>query len=290
MHKNQHTIIQEINFEGITLHGGDTISVRLRPSAENTGIVFYRADKNISIRANCQTVYNTHLATTLKDGDVSISTVEHLLSAMAALSLDNLLIELNGDELPILDGSAASWFVLLSACGFRQQNASRRYIRILKEVSVNGGAQRASWRPSPNGSSCYDARINYPHAVVNQTGTEYSFTLTTEAYEQQISRARTFCYINDVEAMHQQKRALGGSLQNAVVYDDNGVINAEGLRYPNEFIRHKVLDIIGDCYINGHLVLGHYQGEGPGHSINNHLMRALADNPDTWEWYEQEEE
>lgn len=284
----QQTIVREVGFEGIALHGGNTVSVRLRPAAENTGIVFRRTDKKTDIRADCKAVCDTHLATTLGGGDggATVGTVEHLLSALAAFSLDNLLIELNGDELPILDGSAASWCALLGACGVRPQKAARRHIRVRREVSVNGGAQRASWRPAADDASCYEVTINYPHAIVTRGGASCSFALTADDYERRIGRARTFCYINDVETMHRHNRAQGGSLQNAVVYDDNGVINAEGLRYPDEFVRHKMLDVIGDCYINGHLVLGDYQGESPGHSLNNKLMRALAADKTAWEWTE----
>ena len=286
----QHTVAREISFDGIALHSGSVVHVRLAPAAENTGIVFHRTDINADIRADCLAVQETFLATTLcaPNSTASVSTVEHLLSAMAALAVDNLRVEIDGSELPILDGSAAPWWLLLNnACGLRQQHAARRFIRVKKNIETADNGRQVRFSPSENDSCRYDVMISYPHNVVNQSGTHFAFSLLQDNYEHNISRARTFCYVNDVEAMHRLQRAQGGSLQNAVVYDDKAVINPEGLRYPDEFVRHKLLDAIGDCYINGHLVLGNYSGNSPGHDMNNKLMRALMADANAWEWTEQ---
>lgn len=281
----QHTIAREEEFVGIALHSGGEVRVRLLPAAENTGIVFRRRDLGGEIKADCQAVADTNLATTLQGGGIAVGMVEHLLSALAANRVDNLIVELDGAEVPVLDGSAAPWQLLLNACGRAPQAAARRTIRVLQPVRVEaGGGEFAEFAPA--GESSYHVTIDYPHKVVNSTGVEYDFLLTESGYAGEIVRARTFCYVGDVEIMHRSNRALGGSLQNAVVYNDETVINEGGLRYPDEFVRHKVLDAIGDCFINGHVVTGSYRSHKPGHGLNNRLMRALMANPQAWEWSE----
>ncbi|MCH9757567.1 MAG: UDP-3-O-acyl-N-acetylglucosamine deacetylase [Proteobacteria bacterium] len=281
----QQTILKEGAFTGIALHRGGEVSVRLLPATENSGIVFRRSDLGSEIKSDCYAVGDTHLATTLQNNDVQVGMVEHLLSSLAANGLDNIVVELNGEEVPILDGSAAPWLLFLKGCGRRALPAAKRYIRVLQTVRIEEeNDSYASFTPAAG--SHYEITIDYPHEVINRTGVSCVFELTANTYAAQIARARTFCYVNDVETMHRYQRALGGSLQNAVVYDDNGVINKSGLRYPDEFVRHKMLDAIGDCYINGYLVLGHYRANKPGHGINNRLMRALMADENAWEWCE----
>ncbi|MGI9296999.1 MAG: UDP-3-O-acyl-N-acetylglucosamine deacetylase, partial [Gammaproteobacteria bacterium] len=259
MNAPQTTIAGPAEFSGIALHSGRAARVRLSPLDENGGVVFRRRDSGGRVRASVGNVRDTRLSTTLADGDCSIGTVEHLLSALSALCVDNLLVEVDGPELPILDGSAAPWMLFLTdACGIAKQNAPRRVIRATKKVEKKIDGARASFAPTENGKARYEVKIDFPHAAVRRTGVRYAHTLSAAEYEEEISRARTFCYVNDVEYMRRNRRALGGSLDCAVVYDDLGVLNAEGLRYPDEFARHKVLDAIGDCYINGHLILADY--------------------------------
>lgn len=280
----QQTIIRSEGFTGIALHHGGQVNVRLLPAAEDSGIVFRRVDLSLECRADCRHVGDTYLATTLKKGNAEIAVVEHLLAALAAVGIDNLIVELDGDEMPILDGSAAPWCWLLTACGIHPQAVLRRYIRVKKEVVIEQDNRRVSWQPAVNGDCRYEVNIAYPHKPVDRSGRYFSFCLERNAFEREISKARTFCYVNDVEQMHRRHRALGGSLQNAVVYDDHAVINAEGLRYKDEFVRHKLLDAIGDCYINGYPILGEYHGDKPGHDLNNRLMCALMEDTDAWEW------
>lgn len=279
----QQTILNAAQFNGIALHGGGEVRLRLLPAEADSGIIFRRSDVGGEIKSSCHAVGDTRLATTLAANGVRIGMVEHLLSSLAANGIDNVVVELDGDEVPILDGSAAPWQLYLDSCGRRALPAPKRYIRVLKPVRVD--AEDGGYAEfTPAADSCYQITINYPHDVVNRTGMHYEFHLTQADYAAQISRARTFCYVNDVEYMHAANHALGGSLQNALVYNDDGIINKYGLRYPNEFVRHKILDAIGDCYINGHLVLGCYRAAKPGHTINNRLMRTLAGQADAWGW------
>lgn len=282
------TLAQDLRFQGIALHRGGAVSVRLLPADAGVGIVFRRADLGgAEIRCHCRSVSGTYLATTVSDGGARVSTVEHFLSALAALGVDDIVVELDGEEMPILDGSAAPWYMMMRACGLTTFSEKRRYMRIKKPVQiVSDDGRRAAWQPARAQAPSYTVTIDFDHAVIRRTRRQMSFELSAESYRKDISRARTFCYVNDVETMHRNKLALGGSLQNAVVFDDEKVINEDGLRYADEFVRHKILDSIGDCYINGHTVLGDYISESPGHALNNLLMRKLADSPESWEWTE----
>lgn len=285
MKNRQKTAARAASFSGIALHSGCAARVRISPHEEDGGIVFRRADAGCEIRARSGNVRDTHLATTLTEGECSIGTVEHFLSALSALGVDNLYVEVDGPELPILDGSAAPWMLFLAdACGLAEQSAPRRMIRVLKEVrkEMHGGV--ASFSPAQNGAARYEVRIDFSHAAVRRTGGRCVHILSAAEYEEEISRARTFCYVNDVEMMRRSRRALGGSLDCAVVYDDLGVLNPEGLRYPDEFVRHKTLDAIGDCYINGRLILADYKAERPGHALNHALVSALLADKTAWEW------
>ena len=285
----QQTIARAAEFSGIALHSGLAARVRFSPAADNSGIVFARSDlqNGGEVRASSDNVKDARLATTLANGECIVGTVEHLLSALSALCIDNLRAEVDGPELPILDGSAAPWMLFLTdACGIAKQSAPRRVMRVVKEkeIRMNGSFARFSPMQNQNGAARYEARIDFPHAAVRRTGDSYAHILSAAEYEEEVSRARTFCYVGDVETMRRNRRALGGSLDCAVVYDESGVLNAEGLRYPDEFARHKVLDAIGDCYINGHLIAADYKAERPGHALNHKLVSALLADDSAWEW------
>ena len=279
----QQTLARPCAFTGIALHNGGEVQVRLLPAEEGEGVIFHRVDVNQSIRAHCRLVGDTHLATVLHDGGVSVFMVEHFLSAAYAAGIDNVRIELNGNEMPILDGSASPWMILFDRVGIRRQGASRRRIRVKKPVIVSEGEREARFEPSIAEECHFDVTIDYPHKVIHRGGTRIRCDLDSDTYLRQIARARTFCYVKDVEWMQRHNRARGGSLQNAVVFDDEGVINEEGLRYPDEFVRHKVLDAVGDCYINGQTIMGRYRSVRPGHDLNNRLIRALLDDREAWE-------
>lgn len=286
MSSAQKTVARAAEFSGIALHGGGAVRVRLCPAAEG-GVVFFRSDLGRGVKACAANVGDARLATTLIDGGCAAGTVEHLLSALSALGIDNLRVETDGPELPILDGSAAPWMLfIMEACGLAELDAPRRALRVVKktEVKVNGGSAR--FLPSSDGRARYSVKIDFPHAAVRRTGLEFSHALSLGEYEEEISRARTFCYVNDVNKMRKHRRALGGSLNNAVVYDDLGVLNPEGLRYPDEFVRHKVLDAVGDCYIEGRLIVADYEAERPGHALNHALVSALLADEEAWEWVE----
>ena len=285
MHAVQKTISRPAGFSGIALHSGRAVQTRLVPLPEDSGIVFCRTDLDMCVKSATANVGDTRLATTLRDGKCEVSTVEHLLSALSALGIDNLRVEVDGPELPIVDGSSAPWMLFLTdACGLSAQSAPRKIMRVKKEVvkTINGGHARFS-PPSGDGVR-YTAHIDFPHAAVRRTGAKFSHVLSADGYEEEVSRARTFCYVNDVDDMRRHRLALGGSLNCAVVYDDTGVLNAEGLRYPDEFVRHKVLDAIGDCYINGHFIAADYEAECPGHALNHALVSALTADTDAWTW------
>ena len=284
----QRTILRARGFAGAGLHCGRKISVRLLPAGEDAGIVFRRVDLGgATVRAEAEAVHETNLATGLRDGRAEVLMVEHLLSALAATGIDNLTVELDGPEVPVADGSSNPWLLLLRHCRIRRQRAAKRFIRILREVEMVNGPRRAKF--SPGASLSYSARIDYPHRVVSRTARELAYDLDPRTYAREISRARTFGYIRDVEAMRRANRALGGSLDCAVVYDDHRPLNEEGLRYPDEFVRHKILDAIGDCYAGGALIVGAWRGELPGHDLNNKLVRKLLATADAWEWTEADE-
>ena len=287
----QQTIVRARGFAGAALHCGRKICVRLLPASENAGIVFRRTDLGgAEVRAAAECVSETNLATGFKSGRAEVCTVEHLLSALAATGVDNVIVELDGAEIPIADGSANPWLLLLRHCRLRQQQAAKRFVRVLRPVEVCDGERRARFSPlTLGGGLTYSARIDYPHRVVSRTARDLSYDLNPQTYAREISRARTFAYIRDVEAMRKAKRALGGSLDCAVVYDDHRALNEEGLRYADEFIRHKILDAIGDCYAGGVLIAGRWRGELPGHDLNNKLVRKLMATADAWEWAEAEE-
>ncbi|TSE20102.1 UDP-3-O-acyl-N-acetylglucosamine deacetylase [Tepidimonas alkaliphilus] len=272
---------------GVGLHSGERVELTLRPAAPGTGIVFRRVDlaEPVEIPARADAVSDTRLASTLSRDGVRVHTVEHLMSACAGLGLDNLYVDLTAEEVPILDGSAAAFVYLLQSAGLQRQNAPRRFLRVKRAVEVREGEGRqAKWaRLEPYHGFRLSFEIAFDHPAVAATGQRVTFELGRDNYVREIARARTFGFTRDVEAMRAQGLALGGGLDNAIVLDDVKVLNADGLRYDDEFAKHKILDAIGDLYLAGHPLLAAYTAYRSGHALNNRLLRALLAQPDAWE-------
>jgi len=271
----QRTLKTSIKTTGVGLHTGARVDLTLRPAAPDTGIVFHRVDLSpaVAIPADARHVGDTRLSSTLKKDGASISTVEHVLSAIAGLGIDNLHIDIAGPEIPIMDGSAGPFVFLLQSAGMVEQDAPKKYLRIIAPVEVRDGDKWARFDPF-NGFKL-DFTIDFPHPVFGTENRHVVIDFAEHSYVKEVARARTFGFMQDVEAMRAAGLALGGSLQNAVVLDEFRVLNAEGLRYDNEFVKHKVLDAIGDLYLLGHPMIGQYTAYKSGHGLNNQLARAL---------------
>jgi UDP-3-O-[3-hydroxymyristoyl] N-acetylglucosamine deacetylase len=272
---------------GVGLHSGQRVELTLRPAAPDTGIVFRRVDlpEPVDIAVNADAVSDTRLASTISNGGVKVHTIEHLMSACAGLGLDNLYIDITAEEVPILDGSSASFVYLLQSAGIVMQNALKRFIRVKKPVEVRDGEGKSlKWaRLEPFHGYTLSFEIEFDHPAVNSTGQRVFFDMGSGRYAREIARARTFGFTRDVEMMRSHGLALGGGLDNAIVMDDVKVLNAEGLRYQDEFVKHKILDAIGDLYIVGKPLLAAYSAFRSGHALNNQLLRALMAQPDAWE-------
>lgn len=272
---------------GVGLHSGQRVELTLRPAAPDTGIVFRRVDlpEPVEIPVNARTVSDTRLASTISNGGAKVHTVEHLMSACAGLGLDNLYVDITAEEVPILDGSAASFVYLLQSAGIVQQKSPKRFIRVLRPIEVREGegAQLKWARLDPFHGYKLSFEIEFDHPAVNSTGQRVEFDFSSGQYAREIARARTFGFTRDVEMMRSHGLALGGGLDNAIVMDDVKVLNADGLRYQDEFVKHKILDAIGDLYILGKPLLAAYSAFRSGHALNNQLLRALLDQPDAWE-------
>lgn len=272
---------------GVGLHSGQRVELTLRPAAPDTGIVFRRVDlpEPVDIPVNADAVSDTRLASTISNGGVKVHTIEHLMSACAGLGLDNLYIDITAEEVPILDGSSASFVYLLQSAGIVMQNAPKRFIRVKKPVEVRDGEGKSlKWaRLEPFHGYTLSFEIEFDHPAVNSTGQRVFFDMGSGRYAREIARARTFGFTRDVEMMRSHGLALGGGLDNAIVMDDVKVLNAEGLRYQDEFVKHKILDAIGDLYIVGKPLLAAYSAFRSGHAMNNQLLRALMAQPDAWE-------
>ncbi len=270
----QNTISRPITHKGIGLHSGVDITMRLRPADQSTGIVFVRTDlvKNNIIPAKWDNVVDTKLCTVIgnKNGAI-VGTVEHLMSALRGASIDNIIIEVSGPELPAMDGSARLFLELIEKAGITQQNAPRHYIKILKEIVVKQDDKMASFKPAQR--SVFSGAIEFNHPEIGRQN--YTVELINGNFKHDIAAARTFGFYHEVEYMRKNGLALGGSLDNAIVLDDKTVMNAKGLRFADEFIRHKLLDAIGDLYLAGAPILGIYDAEKAGHAMNNNLLRAL---------------
>ncbi len=272
---------------GVGLHSGQRVELTLRPAAPDTGIVFRRVDlpEPVDIPVNAEAVSDTRMASTIANGGVKVHTVEHLMSACAGLGLDNLYVDITAEEVPILDGSSASFVYLLQSAGIVVQNAPKRFIRVRKPVEVREGeGGNLKWaRLDPFHGYKLSFEIEFDHPAVNSTGQRVEFDMGSGRYAREIARARTFGFTRDVEMMRSHGLALGGGLDNAFVMDDVKVLNAEGLRYQDEFVKHKILDAIGDLYIVGKPLLAAYSAFRSGHAMNNQLLRALLAQPDTWD-------
>lgn len=279
----QHTLKDSIGATGIGLHSGAKVYMTLRPAPANTGIVFRRLDlpEPVDIPATALNVTETNLGTTLQCGEGKVATVEHLLSALAGLGIDNVFIDLTAAELPIMDGSAAPFVFLIQSAGIEEQSADKRFIRIVRPVEVTEGDKWA--RFAPYDGFRVNLEIDFDHPVLRKRRQRASLDFSTTAFLKEISRARTFGFLKDVENLRANELALGGSLDNAIVMDEYRVINEDGLRFQDEFVRHKVLDAVGDLYLLGSCLIGEFSGFKSGHKLNNLLLRALLDQPDSYE-------
>jgi UDP-3-O-[3-hydroxymyristoyl] N-acetylglucosamine deacetylase len=279
----QRTLKTATKTTGVGLHTGARVDLNLRPAAPDTGIVFHRVDlpQPVTIPARAGNVGDTRLSSTLKREGASISTVEHLMSALAGLGIDNLHVDVAGPEIPIMDGSAGPFVFLLQSAGIVEQAASKRYLRIKTTVEVADGDKWARFEPFDGFR--LEFTIDFPHPVFGSENRHVAVDFAQNSYVKEVARARTFGFMQDVEAMRSAGLALGGSLQNAIVLDETRVLNSEGLRYDNEFVKHKVLDAIGDLYLLGHPLIGQYVAFKSGHALNNVLARTLLARPDAFE-------
>ena len=255
----------------------------LRPAAENAGIIFHRVDleEPVDIPADPRLVGETMLGTTLTKNGVNVATVEHLLSAVAGLGIDNLHVDLSASEVPIMDGSAGPFVFLLQSAGIEEQNAAKKFIRIKKKVRVEDGDKWAELRPFNGFKVSFEVYFNHP--VFNKISQKATIDFSSTSFLKEVSRARTFCFLRDVEALRERNLTLGGSMDNAIVLDDYRILNEDGLRYTNEFVIHKILDAIGDAYLLGHSLIGELRAYKSGHDLNNKLMRALLEDQSAWE-------
>ncbi len=283
----QRTIKQLVKTIGVGLHSGTKVELTLRPAAPDTGIVFRRVDLNpiVDFPASATAVGDTRLASTLVRDGAKVSTVEHLMSACAGLGIDNLYIDISAEEIPIMDGSAASFVFLLQQAGLEEQNTAKKFIRVKKTVEIREGeGANEKWaRLEPYHGFRLDFFIEFKHPAVDGTSQRAEVDFSKVSYIRDVARARTFGFMQDVEALRSMGLARGGSLENAIVMDEYRILNQDGLRYDDEFVRHKILDAIGDLYLIGHPLLASYTAHKSGHALNNQLLRALLAQPDAYE-------
>ena len=279
----QRTLKNIISATGIGLHTGEKVYMTLRPAAPNTGIVFRRVDleQPVEIPARPEFVGDTQLSTTLIKRDVRIATVEHLMSAFAGLGIDNAYVDLTAPEVPIMDGSASPFVFLILSAGIVEQNSPKKFVRIKRSVKIEDGDKWAQFEPHDGFKISMEIDFNHPVFTESSQRAELDFSSTS--FVKEVSRARTFGFMRDIEKLRQQNLALGGSHDNAVVLDDYRVINEDGLRYENEFVKHKMLDAVGDLYLLGHGLIGAFSGYKTGHALNNRLLRRLLAESDAWE-------
>ena len=279
----QRTLKNIIRATGVGLHTGEKVYLTLRPAAANTGIVFRRVDlpEPVDITASPENVGDTTLSTCLVQNGVRVSTVEHLLSAMAGLGIDNAYVELSAPEVPIMDGSAGPFVFLIQSAGIEEQDAAKRFIRIRKPIEVRDGEKWARFEPFEGFKVAFSIEFNHPVFDNGTQTAEVDFSST--CFVKEVSRARTFGFMRDIEALQSRRLALGGSLDNAIVVDDYRILNEDGLRYRDEFVKHKILDAIGDLYLLGHSLIGSFTGYKSGHALNNQLLRTLLADESAWE-------
>ena len=280
---SQHTLKSIAHVTGVGLHSGEKVQLWLRPAAPDSGIVFHRVDLDppVSIPASPEAVRETRLCTGLERDGVRIATVEHLMSALAGLGVDNVHIDVDGPEIPIMDGSAAPFVMMMLEAGIEAQPAPRRFLRVLKPVEVREGDK---WvRLEPYLGFRLEFSIAFEHPAIRASQTRAVVDLSEHAYPRFVARARTFGFVHEVELLRELGLAQGGSLDNAIVLDEYRILNPEGLRFPDEFVRHKILDAIGDLYLAGHPLLARYVAHKSGHALNNQLLRALMADRSAWE-------
>ena len=283
----QRTLKHSVSATGVGLHSGERVSLTLHPATENTGITFRRTDLSGAqgeiIKLSPYLINDTRLSSTIvNEHGTRVGTIEHIMSALAAYGVDNILIELNAPEIPIMDGSSLPFIFLLQDAGIVEQNAQKKFLKIKKEVAINDSGKSVKFMP-------YDGfkvalTIEFDHPVFNRSSPRFEIDFAGQNYIEEIARARTFGFMQEVELMRQHGLGLGGNLSNAIVIDDVDVLNPEGLRYPDEFVRHKILDAIGDLYIIGHPIIGAFEGYKSGHAINNALLRAVLSDEQSFEW------
>ncbi|MDH4285300.1 MAG: UDP-3-O-acyl-N-acetylglucosamine deacetylase [Gallionellaceae bacterium] len=280
----QRTLKKPVTATGVGLHTGERVNLGLRPAPVNSGIIFRRTDINppVEIRADVHAVHDTRLSTCMEANGVRIATVEHLMSAFAGLGIDNAYVDLDSAEVPIMDGSAGTFIFLLQSAGIVEQSAAKKFIRIKKPVEIREGDKWVRFDPF-NGYKL-NFTIAFAHPVFAATRQNVTVDLGEHSYIREVSRARTFGFMQDVEYMRSQGLALGGNLDNAIVMDEYRVINPDGLRYEDEFVKHKVLDAIGDLYLLGHPLIGAFSGYKSGHALNNALARAMLADDEAWEF------
>jgi len=279
----QRTLKNSIRATGVGLHTGKKVLMTLKPAEPDTGVVFRRTDlpEMIDIRAHAENVGDTTLGTTLGKGEARVSTVEHLLSAFAGLGIDNAIVEVSAAEVPIMDGSAGPFVFLLQSAGIEEQHAPKRFIRVKKRLHVADGDKWAEFQPFDGFKVNFEIEFNHP--IFKRRSQRASMDFSTTSFLKEVSRARTFGFMRDLETLRARNLALGGSLANAIVLDDFRVLNEDGLRYEDEFVKHKILDAIGDLYLLGHSLIGEFSGHKSGHALNNRLLRALLTDTSAWE-------
>jgi UDP-3-O-[3-hydroxymyristoyl] N-acetylglucosamine deacetylase len=279
----QRTLKNTIRATGVGLHSGKKVLMVLRPGPIDTGVVFRRTDLDepVDVPACAENVGDTMLGTTLIQGDVRVATIEHLLSAFAGLGLDNAYVDLSAEEVPIMDGSAGPFVFLLQSAGIEEQNAPKRFVRILQPIEVRDGDKSARFDPYNGFKVNFEIEFNHP--IFRKRAQTASMDFSTTSFLKEISRARTFGFMRDLEFLRSKNLALGGTMENAIVLDDYRVLNEDGLRYEDEFVKHKILDAIGDLYLLGRSLIGEFSGHKSGHALNNKLLRTLINTPNAWE-------
>ena len=278
----QRTLSSKIKASGVGLHTGKKIALTLNPAPINSGIVFQRTDvKSCPIKASLENVHDTRLSTSLSNEDIKISTVEHLLSALAGIGIDNAIVELDGPEVPIMDGSARPFVFMIQSAGIQEQSDSKKFIKIKKTIEVKQDEKWAKIEPFDGFKVSFT--IDFDHPAFSETSQSSEIDFSSVSYLSQVSRARTFGFAKDIELLRKNNLALGGSVNNAIVIDDYKVVNEEGVRFQDEFVKHKILDAIGDLYLLGHGLMGSFSAFKSGHHLNNLLLRELINNVDAWE-------
>jgi UDP-3-O-[3-hydroxymyristoyl] N-acetylglucosamine deacetylase len=283
----QRSVQTVVRTTGVGVHSGRRVELTLRPAEANTGVIFHRIDlpEVVDLPATATGVGDTRLASVLQQGDVRVSTVEHLMSALAGLGIDNIHVDLTAEEVPIMDGSSATFVYLLRSAGIVEQNAPKRFIRVTKPIEFReGSGVNEKWaRLEPHDGFALAFSIDFHHPAIDSTANFAEIDFATHSYTREIARARTFGFVNEVEALRAMGLARGGSLDNAIVMDEYRVLNNDGLRYDDEFVKHKILDAIGDLYLLGKPLVARYVAHKSGHYLNNQLARALLAQQESWE-------